>query len=63
MVWIGFVFFTLAILSVVPVEEWEDFFRGVRFVVFMLLFLLLVYYANNKEFFHQVFDLYRETCK
>ena len=61
MIFIGFVFFALAILSAVVVEEWEDFFRGVRFVVFWLLFILIILYDDNKEFFHQVFDIYRET--
>ena len=63
MIFIGFVFFALAMLSAVTVEDWEDFFRGVRFVVFWLLLILIILYDDNKEFFFQVFDIYRETYK
>ena len=61
MILAGVVFCVLAMLNAATVGEWEDFFRGVRFVVFWLLFIIIILYDDNKAFFHQIFDIYRET--
>lgn len=63
MILIALFFFVTALISVVSVDEIDDFCRGVLFVVSTIVFCLILSYSSNPEAYHKILDIYWEEMK
>lgn len=53
--------FAGSVISVAAVQEWSDFSRGVRFIAYLIVFILFISYQKDPEFYRELFDLYLES--
>lgn len=63
MILIALFFFVTALISVSTVDEYNDFCRGVLFIVSVTIFCFIINYSSHPDTYHKILDIYWEETK